>query len=224
MKKILFVLLTLFVTNVVFANVELDSSFYGTVPYSSTITTDSIESEIKQGFAFGSSDDVSIFFGSEAKNFEVGLGFFAGIDVFTSIKIEDRTIDENSIGFNINFGAGPAFRYTLNNNLSLFARPGLGFNIRGFANDESEYTASFADVTFMFDLNAGGRYWFFNKTGFHLGLDFGFDLNCATGTGSVTNKIKALNTNMTKDYDVNFVAFKPYVGLAFNFGDRGIDR
>lgn len=225
MKKLLVFLGLIFVGTCAFANIELDVTLYGT-PYQSrkaefdydTIPESWKSQDWKSGFAFGSEDAVTFFFGDSPKQFEVGLGLLVDFDVFSKIEVKGESI--NCTGINLGFGIGPVFRYTFSDSFSLFARPSFVLGVTSFrATENNSAEITFTDATAVLDLNVGGRSWFVNADGFHFGLSYGAIVAAGAGSGSRTGK-----NSDTLDYKVNDVKFKLYVGVCFNFGDRGIDR
>ena len=138
-------------------------------------------------------------------------------------------------GYNWWLGLGPAFRYSFNKTFSLFVRPGVFLNVQFFSLEERDtYAWRYNDTIHFFRVNAsddslvaynagfdidlGGRVWFFHTDGFHLGLDFGADLAIMTDGryqhDSVADKYKV---------DDRFQP-KFYVGVCINLGDRGVDK
>ena len=227
MKKNLVFACLLFLGSVLFANVELDSYFYGTVFNSKNMSSDFAEqlfdkTTFKQGLAFGEEDAVSIFFGSKPHKFDLGIGFLANFDIYSAQKVGSKTY--TGTGFNIGLGMGPVFRYTFCDKFSLFARPAFLMTAHSFVfSDDQEITTlndfRMTDFSIGADLNIGARSWLLNKEGFHLGLAYGGNFIYTTGSGNFYTKGYSV-----KDYKLNTIEYKIYFGLCMNFGDRGIDR
>lgn len=227
MKKNLVFACLLFLGSALFANVELDSYFYGTVYNSKNITSDFAErlfnkTTFKQGLDFGEEDAVSIFFGSKPSKLDLGLGFLTNFDVYSGQTVGSESY--KGIGFNIGLGMGPVVRYTFCDKFSLFARPAFLMNAHSFGfSDDQEFTSEtdvrITDFSIGADLNVGARSWLINTEGFHLGLAYGGNFIFTGGAGNFYTKGYSV-----KDYKLNTIAFKIYFGLCMNFGDRGIDR
>lgn len=218
MKKLLVFLGLIFVGTFAFANIELDTTLYGTPFNSRTAKHDGDSNTSKVGFAFGGEDSVAFYFGEKASKFDIGLGIFVAFDLFSSIKDDAGSVDVTGINFAM--GLGPAFRYSFSEKFSLFARPSLAMGLTGVKQkDNNPNDIISSDFSALFDLNIGGRSWIINSDGFHFGITYGGIFEAGAGSGKTTGK------NMDDiNYDVSDVAFKIYVGACFNFGDRGIDR
>lgn len=229
MKKILAFIGCLFVSTMAFANMELDINYYGAFADKTNVDSDWGDLTIDQGSAAGCEEDFNFFFGHGAGNFDIGFGLFAAIDSFTEMDVEDTNLDCN-YGFNFAIGAGPVFRYTINNVQSIYARPSIGYDFRiAEAEPVTGIKDTIADYSVLFDLNLGGRTWFLNKTGFHFGVDYGCNLDFMfAGSGYVgidDDSDYESSTSVTNYYDISDrFAAKIYLGVCFNFGDRGIDR
>lgn len=233
MKKLLVAAAVLLASSFAFANMELDLNLYGDVVDTSTLKdTDSpLKYDTTQGFAFGVANDFNFYFGSRESKFDVGLCIFTGCDFFTETELSISGIKaefENAFGMNYFLGLGPVFRYTFSDPFSLYVRPGLGFDVRMITGDLNNNKSAFVDVDFIFDTDVGGRWWFLNKTGMHMGLDFGMDFMFGSGAGVFTiesNDEYGFSNSHTTDFEEsNRFSYKIYAGLCFNFGDRGIDR
>ncbi len=227
MKKNLVFACLLFLGSALFANVELDSYFYGTVFNSKNITSDFADqlfskTSFRQGLDFGEEDAVSIFFGSRKHKLDFGLGFLANFDFYSGQKVDSTNY--TGTGFNLGLGMGPVFRYTFCEKFSLFARPAFLMNAHSFVfSDDQEITMlndfRMTDFSIGADLNVGARSWLINKEGFHLGLAYGGNFIFTGGAGNFYTQGYSV-----KDYKLTTMAFKIYFGLCMNFGDRGIDR
>lgn len=229
MKKLLVAAAVLLASSFAFANMELDLNLYGDVVDTSTLKDkdhSSNEIDTTQGFAFGIAQDFNFYFGSRASKFDAGLCIFTGFDFFTEAEFEGSFSSakyENAFGFNCLLGLGPVFRYTFSDPFSLYVRPGLGFDVRMITGDLDNNKSAFVDVDFIFDADVGGRWWFLNKTGMHMGLDFGMNFMLGSGTGATATEVD--DDSYSTDFDeTNRFSYKIYAGLCFNFGDRGIDR
>lgn len=231
MKKLLITLGLLCSAAFAFANTEIDVNFYGTLFDKGTLKTDDDKSlDFKQGFAFGGQDDFSFFYGERESKFDAGLSFYANYDFFSKAEIEDLSFEGS--GFNFGMGIGPVFRITFGNPFSLFLRPTLGFKL-GFLDvgDVLTYTNwKLVDFDFLVvGLNVGGRTWLLNTNGFHLGLSYGMILDFNGGfAGWAADYKDSYGYGYTKSdsegYTKTSVDMKLYLGVCFNFGDRGIDR
>lgn len=238
MKKLLVAAVVLLASSFAFANMELDLNLYGDVVDTSTLKDkdSSLEFDTTQGFAFGIAQDFNFYFGSRASKFDVGLCIFTGCDFFTETELSMSGAKyeiENAFGMNYFLGLGPVFRYTFSDPFSLYVRPGLGFDVRIIKGDLAgdlaiRKDATFIGCDFIFDTDVGGRWWFLNKTGMHMGLDFGMDFMFGSGAGVFTiesNDEYGFSNSHTTDFEEsNRFSYKIYAGLCFNFGDRGIDR
>ena len=218
MKKLLVFLGLIFVGTFAFANIELDTTLYGSPFNSRSIKLNGNTDTVKEGFGFGGEDSVAFYFGQKQTKFDLGLGIFVAFDLFNSFESDSKSYDAN--GLNFAMGIGPAFRYSFSEKFSLFARPSLAMGITGFKRSkDNPNDETMTDFTALFDLNIGGRSWLLNMDGFHLGITYGGIFEVGGGTGVYSAK-KMTN----QDFDVTSVGFKIYVGACFNFGDRGIDR
>ncbi len=233
MKKLLVAAAVLLASSFAFANMELDLNLYGDVVDTSTLKgiDSSVEFDTTQGFAFGVAQDFNFYFGSRASKFDVGLCIFTGCDFFTETELSmsgAKLEFENAFGMNYFLGLGPVFRYTFSDPFSLYVRPGLGFDVRFINGDLDNFkNSTFVGCDFIFDTDVGGRWWFLNKTGMHMGLDFGMNFMLGSGAGALTLEYDdGVGTRAhTDDYDEkDRFSYKIYAGLCFNFGDRGIDR
>ena len=220
MKKLLVFLGLIFVGTFAFANIELDTTLYGS-PFNKRPMkgeNDAFDFKLKEGFAFGSEDSVAFYFGDKSTKFDIGLGIFVAFDVFSKIEADSKSVDVT--GVNLGMGIGPAFRYSFSEKFSLFARPSLAMGLTGFKpSKDNPDDITFSDFSALFDLNIGGRSWLLNTDGFHLGITYGGIFEAGAGSGTRIEKHQS-----DINYDVSNVAFKIYVGACFNFGDRGIDR
>lgn len=230
MKKLLVAAAVLLASSFAFANMELDLNLYGDVVDTSKLKNkDNSDDEIDatQGFAFGIAQDFNFYYGSRASKFDAGLCIFTGFDFFTEAEFETAKY-ENAFGFNCLLGLGPVFRYTFSDPFSLYVRPGLGFDVRMITGDLYNKKSAFVGMDFIFDTDVGGRWWFLNKTGMHMGLDFGMNFMLGSGTGAIATEFDdeyGHSDSHTTDFDeTNRFSYKIYAGLCFNFGDRGIDR
>ncbi|MCR5253911.1 MAG: hypothetical protein K6C98_09385 [Treponema sp.] len=220
MKKLLVFLGLIVVGSFAFANIELDTTLYGS-PFNQRPMkgeNDAFDFKLKEGFAFGSEDSVAFYFGDKSTKFDIGLGIFVAFDIFSTAKFDSDSVDVTGINFAM--GIGPAFRYSFSEKFSLFARPSFAMGITGLKpSKDNTNDVVFSDFSALFDLNVGGRSWLLNADGFHLGITYGAIFEAGAGSG-----IKAEKQQDDIKYDVSNVAFKIYVGACFNFGDRGIDR
>lgn len=140
-----------------------------------------------------------------------------GLDFFSKFTVGG--VSYAGTGVNVNLGIRPAFRYTPINSFSLFIRPAIGVNVHDFWFTQSYVDYTMIDANFLFDLNLGGRSWFFNIDGFHIGLAYGIDFNFGGGSGYISG-----NNYRAFDYNNFYASMKIYLGLCLNFGDRGFDR
>lgn len=233
MKKLLVAAVVLLASSFAFANMELDLNLYGDVVDTSTLKDKDSSGEIDttQGFAFGIAQDFNFYYGSRASKFDVGLCIFTGCDFFTETELSMsgfKSEFENAFGMNYFLGLGPVFRYTFSDPFSLYVRPGLGFDVRFIKGDSSlGENSTFIGCDFIFDTDVGGRWWFLNKTGMHMGLDFGMDFMFGSGVGAYAYEYYDVYDTRTDSFDFDEkdrFSYKIYAGLCFNFGDRGIDR
>ncbi|EID84265.1 hypothetical protein MSI_22930 [Treponema sp. JC4] len=224
MKKKLILILSILISNYLFANVEIALNGYGIpVNITNVESRESFSERFKQLNSFGMEHDISFFYGERASTFDAGLGIFWNVDFFH--KISNYTVDIKGSGSKIGLGIGPVFRFTFETNFSIFLRPALAMNWRSFTASETAIKSIF-DYSVLFDLNGGARYWFLNKTGFHLGVDLGFAFNVGRGFGTFNYYYKYYDVTLTgvETFDETVSSLRIYLGICFNFGDRGIDR
>ena len=226
MKKIVLFACLIIFGSAAFANIELDTCFYGTVFGQKTLDSDYAEkyldTKFKQGIGFGKEDSISLFFGHHAGIFDVGLGFLENFDFYSNSYASSN--DYKGTGINLGFGMGPVFRLTFTDHFSLFIRPSFILNVHTFAFTERKEmdlmdSLRMTDFSIGSNLNIGGRTWILNTSGYHLGLAYGADFSFTGGSGHFSTKGIS-----TMDYKLYSLATKIYLGLCMNFGDRGIDR
>lgn len=235
MKRKFIVLAALFmVSAAAFANVEIDVSYMmnpvGKFEVSDKPSNSSFEFPSYVGF----SDSFYFFSNKTTSVFEAGFaiqdGFFFCSD--GKAKIAGSPSKNISVtGWYL--GLGPVFRITPWQKFSFIIVPTL--QVSGIISDKisadtvlSPVNVTIADFSFDFDINLGGRFWFLNKTGFHLGLGFGTNVSIPlAGAAAWTSEITIFGET-SKSVDakeiLNGIGCKFYIGLCMNIGGRGYDR
>ena len=210
-----------------FANVEMDLNYYMKPVRNFTVDNSGITTDYSAPSFFGLEDSLSIFFGKNASMFDAGLGLGLGFDVFSNPQINKVTYD--AAGCDFFFRIGPVFRFTFGKAFSLSATPGFTTNIFILIpKDTNSANTEFglgANLSFFTELAA--KIWFVNSEsgGFHFGLNAGAlcEWNLAGFYGSASSRSNGGSSGsdpiVRNGFDLKF-----FVGLAFNFGSRGVDR
>lgn len=236
MKKIVvfITLVTLAVTSVM-ANTEIDLNYYLMPVISRTIKYSDYKTTRFYPSYFGLEPNFNFFFGKKPGFFDMGLNLDMGLHAITGpMKIKDKNgnIYEQKdpfAGVGGFVSAGPVFRITPIDIVSISFVPGMqfGFDL-AYRNLNKINENGFIDYNIAASLNAATKIWLLNKTGFHLGLNVGADVDFPfsgawkMGLGNkVDNWISTGIGNRKYGGGLNFRAF---VGLAFQFGDRAVDR
>ena len=250
MKKLLaFIAAGTLAATAAFANVELDLNYQAIIAdnyfMTNEMTSDSTQNLTTQPLdrslsyiltaPLGADLNVNIFFGKSPRKFEAGLHFGLGFAVPTEVTVNDdgtetklvETLKKNDPkglvqagGFGASFEIGPVFRFSLNQTHQFSITPSLFFRFDALAVRNSvDEMASFGDFAMGIDLDAGYKLWLVNKSGFHFGLNTGVGLEIPTfATGLFEDGSSVLLTSGSE------FGFKVYLGVCFNFGDRGVDR
>lgn len=210
----------------VFANVEMDMAFGYSPYYSSNVENQ--DSSCLQVYNNALSFDLGwgFYFGSPAKNFDMGLSLSTGFerffkfDVFDSNGIKIGSADK-LFGINYYISVAPAFRVNFSKMHSLVVNPGLSYFIGG--NLVSPFQSFIIGTAF--NLDVGYRFWFVNNENFHFGLSFGYNLKVpflgwsVYSYNNLSSEKESFSGNTFGGTDN-----KISLGLVFNFGSRGIDR
>ena len=251
MKKCLaFIALTVLSAAAAFANVELDLNYQAiladTYMLTKDVTRDSegniiaitpVDSRLAYILTapLGLDLNVNIFFGSSPRKFEAGLHFGAGIAVPSEVTFDDegtktafvqdlRESDPNGFvqagGFGASFEIGPVFRFSINKTHQFSITPSIFFRFDALACRNSSEYIGFGDFAMGLDVDAGYKLWLVNKSGFHFGLNTGIGLELPTfATCVLEDGVDTPLTCIATEFGV-----KAYLGVCFNFGDRGVDR
>lgn len=235
MKKSLLALAAVFAVgaSAAFANVEMDLNYYMKPVRNFTVDNSGITTDYSVPSFFGLEDSFSFFFGKNASMFDAGLGFAFGFDVFSNPETSTMGYPKTTLeaaGFDMFLRIGPVFRFTFGKNFSLSATPGLTTNIfllipKNSSNNENKEIGFGANLAFFTELAA--KLWFVNSEsgGFHFGLNAGAlcEWNLAGSysfaAGRSNGGDAGRNATVKNGFDLKF-----FVGLAFNFGSRGVDR
>lgn len=237
MKKkfvVFMALVTLAVTSVM-ANTEIDLNYYLMPVMSRTIKSPNYQESYSYPSYFGLEPSFNFFLGKNPGFFDMGLNLDMGLHAITGkMKIKDRNGNVREqpdpfAGIGGFISVGPVFRLTPISIVSVSFTPGIqaGFDVAyKNLNKASEY--GFLDYNIAVSLNAAAKLWLINKTGFHLGLNAGADVDIPfTGSwreglgNKVGNWTSTGTANRKYGSGLNFRAF---VGFAFQFGDRSSDR
>lgn len=233
-------LVTLAVTSAM-ANTEIDLNYYLMPVISRTVKYPN--SDYKETWSypafFGLESNFNFFFGKNAGIFDVGLNLDVGFHAVTGkVKIKDNngnvsTNPDPFSGVGGFLSLGPVFRFTPVNIVSVTLIPGLQFGADWAVNNiNKDYKEAFIDYNVAFSFNAAAKIWLLNKTGFHLGLNVGADVDIpfagGRGYGYYSNVLDwDWGYTGTGEYDPRYstgVNFRIFVGIAFQFGDRAFDR
>ncbi|MCR5612848.1 hypothetical protein [Treponema sp.] len=235
MKKTLLAIAAVFAVSVstAFANVEMDLNYYMKPVRNFTVDNSVITTDYSVPSFFGLEDSFSFFFGKNASMFDAGLGFGFGFDVFSNPETSTMGYSKTTLeaaGFDMFLRIGPVFRFTFGKAFSLSATPGLTTNIfllipKNSSNSANQEIGFGANVSFFTELAA--KLWFVNSEsgGFHFGLNAGalcewniagsYSFASSTSSGDAAGR----SSPVKNGFDLKF-----FVGLAFNFGSRGVDR
>ena len=204
-----------------FANVELCFNNYF-IP-SSTRTYRCPDGDVANAAysLTGSETNLSIYFGREKKNLDVGINGAFGMEYFRVVSFDWTDFSVKFAG-ELTASLGPIFRYTFSDIHSVSICPALQFNA-GFLWDR--ILNIYGQFDFAFAVNAMYKCYFLNVDGFHLGLNLGLGYSkpfsgAFTGLSLSHDGVKLQNsTDLISGHDIRI-----YVGMCMNFGDRGRDR
>lgn len=247
MKK-KFIVLAAFVTlaaTSAMANTEIDVNYYITpvIKRSWEMSNfNTIESYTLPSFA-GIEGNFNWFFGDRAGIFDIGLNLDTGIHAITGKKqidsldedgLNSSKTDEPYAGMGLFLSVGPALRFTFTDIFSLSLTPGiqLGFDFAGAQAIVNEITESetFFDFSVAGSINAAAKLWILNRTGFHMGLNFGVDVDFPfAGVNGSTwwigdDRYESFTGGSDGATYYPGMNFRIFIGMAFQLGDRGYDR